>query len=186
MTGCLKEHEFPNRRPESKYFTPYEMFAENTFLPPYFSGAGYFMSKTALSKLMPLRHTVPILPLDDVYIGALIAKAKMTKEMVQGISLCTGVGAQHHTATSTSGWTIRDALQNPCSMCGLTLFHPFPVAKTMLRVFYKLKTSNVRNMCDYGHIIVAISKRWEPDQQKIVADEWRVIFGNYKSYLNQY
>jgi len=57
MTGCLKKAEPVNRDLTSKYYTPTELIPD-VHLPPYFSGAGYFMSKSALTPFCRLAEVL--------------------------------------------------------------------------------------------------------------------------------
>ena len=84
MTGCLKSGQPTNRIFESKYFTPIE-FYEPALLPNYFAGAGYFMNRETLQKLIKIKEQVPIIHLDDVYIGKLIKAADLQDTMLQGM-----------------------------------------------------------------------------------------------------
>ena len=109
MTGCLKASEKVERLPESKYFSPEDLVPDN-HLPAYFSGAGYFMAKTAISEILRVRKRVPILHLDDVYIGKLIAIAGISEQMLQSVSICTGVHAfGEEYKDANNGWNLFDA-----------------------------------------------------------------------------
>lgn len=184
MIGCLKQKQATNRRPESKYFAPSDIIAD-PFLPQYFSGAGYFMSKLAISKILPIRDTVPILHLDDVYIGKLIAKAKIVDQMVQSVSICTGVHAFEETIYkgANAGWGITEAPTTPCFMSGLTVFHRFLDPDEMVAAFNKLKGTDVSKSCQQPADITKITNRWAKPQLKFIAIEWQALFNNYGSYV---
>ena len=83
MLGCIKMQERPNRSLTSKYFTPNEMYSL-TELPDYFSGAGYLMNRDAVFKLIEVKDKVPLLHLDDVFIGQLIKEAGISDQMLPG------------------------------------------------------------------------------------------------------
>ena len=165
MIGCLKINEKTNRDLQSKYFTPTEIIPDK-FLPSYFSGAAYFMSKLAISKILLVRETVPILHLDDVYIGRLIAKANIADQMLQSVSICTGVNVFERTVYPTT----------PCFMSGLTVYHRFIDSDEMVAVFNKLKTTDVSKSCG------PYPNRWTKDKHQFIASEWRALFDNYRSY----
>ena len=92
MTGCLKTSDYANRKLASKYFMP-SIFVPGPKLPAYFSGAGYIMSASAVNKLLAVRKNCSIINLDDVYVGLLVKNAKLESEMMQSVSICTGVKA---------------------------------------------------------------------------------------------
>ena len=142
------------------------------------------MTKSAVLNLLSVRAHVPPIHLDDVHIGQLIAEAKISDQMLQGISFCTGLGALHQSenSTKTVGWSLNDLVSNPCSIAGLTIFHGFRKAKFMKRVFENLKLTDIKNTCEYAHIIVAITSRWDYNSRQVVADEWRILFSNYIGY----
>ena len=185
MIGCLKKQQKANRRAESKYFTPTDIIP-GPFLPFYFSGAAYFMSKLAISKILLVRHTVPILHLDDVYIGNLIAQANMTDQMLQSVSICTGVHAfSAEYKDANNGWGLTEAPTNPCFMSGLTVFHRFIEPDEMTAAFNKLKSTNINKSCQQPGAISEITKRWSRAQHlKFIATAWQTVFDNYGSYGN--
>ena len=92
MTGCLKTSDYANRKLASKYFMP-SVFIPGPYLPAYFSGARYIISASALKKLLAVRKNCSIINLDDLYFGLLVQNAKLESEMMQSVSICTGVKA---------------------------------------------------------------------------------------------
>ena len=72
-TGCLKAKPVPMRS-FTKYFIPLQMYPRDDY-PAFFSGAAYLTTgnfSISLAKTIP---SVPVFPLDDVYIGALAEAA---------------------------------------------------------------------------------------------------------------
>ena len=172
MIGCLKKAEPPERKPESKYYSPTDLIPD-PHLPPYFSGAGYFMSKSALSKILPIRDTIPILHLDDVYVGKLIKAAGLSDEMLQSVSICIGVQALG------TQWELRGARTTPCLMSGLTVFHRFVDPKEMAQAFKLLKRTENRKTCVGGQI-ETFAARWTKNAtHTFIADEFIIMSNNY-------
>jgi len=181
MTGCLKKAQNTNRRPESKYYAPADLIPD-THLPSYFSGAGYFMAKSALSKILEIRDTVPILHLDDVYIGKLISAAGLTDKMRQSVSICTGVHAFEesvYTKAANSGWGLKEAPTHPCFMSGITVFHRFLDPKEMEKAFKLLKDDESNKKCT-AESITNYAARWmKKPAHYFIAEEFRIMCNNY-------
>jgi len=74
--GCLKGPEAVMRHPYFKYFVPKQLY-EPSIYPLYFSGAGYVTTLGFALKLEEQTAQMPVLPLDDTYIGSLIQAANM-------------------------------------------------------------------------------------------------------------
>jgi len=181
MTGCLKKAEPVNRKIKSKYYTPTDILADD-HLPSYFSGAGYFMSKSALSKILPIRNAVPILPLDDVYVGLLIQAAGLSSQMRQSISICTGVHAFEnsvYTRESNVGWGLTDIPKNPCAIAGLTIFHRFDDSSQMESAFKKLNECKSSKLCTEASI-TKYEARWRKKPlHYFIGDEFKIMCNNF-------
>jgi len=180
MTGCLKKADKPERKPESKYFMPKQLLPDEN-LPSYFSGAGYFISKSALSKILPIRDTIPILPLDDIYVGKLIVAAGLSQEMRQSVSICTGVHAFEKAIYkgAMGGWGLKEAPNDPCFMSCLTVFHRFAVPKELVTSFNKVKEGENSKRCTEP-LITKIASRWaKKSSQRFIAEEFIILCNNY-------
>lgn len=75
--GCMKGPDSVIRVPLNKYYVPRQIYVPD-FYPPYFSGAGYVMTRTFALKMEEQIDHKPVLPLDDTYIGTLIKAANIT------------------------------------------------------------------------------------------------------------
>ena len=175
MTGCLKKSDNPKRNLASKYFMP-RLFIPDRVLPAYFSGAGYIMSASAVKKLLAVRRECDVIHLDDVYIGLLIKHAKLESEMMQSVSICTGITLEY-------GGVLPDAPTNPCLLSGLTMFHKFATGDEMIRSFNLLQNTNITDTCKPTDI-EKIKKRWPKttERTKFVASEWQELFEFYRRH----
>ena len=143
------------------------------------------MSKTAISKILPIRKEVPILHLDDVYIGNVIKKAGLSDQMMQSLSICTGFHAfqdMHpdidYKDDGTSEWELTDATTDLCVMAGLTIFHKLAEAPELLGAFSKLQSLNITD-CNKPEKIKEIASRWDKPQLLFIGHEWQKNFKNY-------
>jgi hypothetical protein len=100
---------------------PRELVRDDRY-PPYFSGAGYLMTRNVAFKLATAKDQLQITPLDDTYIGTLIKHINMTSKMISSVSLCTGV---HVVPTNAGGWSMAADNDDPCFLAGLTMYHRF-------------------------------------------------------------
>ena len=74
--GCLKGPEPVTRHPYFKYFVPYQVYEPDIY-PLYFSGAAYVTTLDFALELEKQTEKMPVLPLDDTYIGSLIQAANL-------------------------------------------------------------------------------------------------------------
>ncbi|XP_062905867.1 beta-1,3-galactosyltransferase 5-like [Mobula hypostoma] len=76
-TGHIKVKEKPIRNPKSKWFMAEEDYPNSTY-PPFCSGTGYVFSGALAGKIITVSKHIPILRLEDVYIGLCLAKLNVT------------------------------------------------------------------------------------------------------------
>ncbi|XP_041820388.1 N-acetyllactosaminide beta-1,3-N-acetylglucosaminyltransferase 3-like [Chelmon rostratus] len=74
FTGNLVANVGPIRSPWSKYFIPVQV-QESESYPPYCSGGGFLLSGYTALVIYAMSQSIPILPIDDVYMGMCLAKA---------------------------------------------------------------------------------------------------------------
>ncbi|XP_068175750.1 N-acetyllactosaminide beta-1,3-N-acetylglucosaminyltransferase 3-like isoform X2 [Antennarius striatus] len=74
FTGHLIKRAHPRRTSRSKYFIPVAVHQTNSY-PPYCGGGGFLLSGYTASVIYNATKSVPILPIDDVYMGMCLAKA---------------------------------------------------------------------------------------------------------------
>lgn len=76
FSGFVHPKSLPIRAIENKYFVPREIHASDTY-PPFCSGGGILLSRyTAFVMYLMSKH-IPLFPLDDVYLGMLLAKVRL-------------------------------------------------------------------------------------------------------------
>jgi hypothetical protein len=73
MRFCLDLVEVWGRRRITKEEFPWKTF------PSYFNGLSYFITGNMIVPLMAAFQTVPMIPLEDVYLGICIIKADMKR-----------------------------------------------------------------------------------------------------------
>ncbi|XP_059824756.1 beta-1,3-galactosyltransferase 5-like isoform X2 [Hypanus sabinus] len=76
-TGHVKLKEGPIRDPMSKWFMATEDYPNSTY-PPFCSGTGYLFSGALAGKIIAVSKHIPILRLEDVYIGLCLAELNVT------------------------------------------------------------------------------------------------------------
>ncbi|XP_066272629.1 beta-1,3-galactosyltransferase 1-like [Branchiostoma lanceolatum] len=74
MLGCVVSWAFPERTPGKKWYMDAEIFPRWLY-PPYCIGAGYAMSSDVAHKLYMTSLEVPIVQIEDVYLGICAEKA---------------------------------------------------------------------------------------------------------------
>ncbi|XP_061119501.1 acetylgalactosaminyl-O-glycosyl-glycoprotein beta-1,3-N-acetylglucosaminyltransferase-like [Conger conger] len=70
----------PIRWAVSKYYIPPQVYAGKTF-PPYCTGGGFLLSRSTAQVILGMSPTVPLMPIDDVYIGLCLDKASLRPSM---------------------------------------------------------------------------------------------------------
>ncbi|KAL4593685.1 hypothetical protein GN956_G26376 [Arapaima gigas] len=58
----------------SKYFVPVQMYKLDSF-PPYCGGGGFLLSGFTAKVIYNMSHSIPLLPIDDAYMGMCLEKA---------------------------------------------------------------------------------------------------------------
>ncbi|XP_043557289.1 beta-1,3-galactosyltransferase 5-like [Chiloscyllium plagiosum] len=76
-TGFIKNKEKPIRYKLSKWYLTKEEYPQSTF-PPFCSGTGYVFSGDLTGKIIAVSKHIPILKLEDVYIGLCFQKLNVT------------------------------------------------------------------------------------------------------------
>lgn len=83
--GQLITHVGPIRSTSSKYCVPKEVFPSNSY-PPYCAGGGIVMSGFTARQIYNSSLSVPIMPIDDVYLGICLQKAGLSPASHMAIS----------------------------------------------------------------------------------------------------
>ncbi|XP_070834157.1 N-acetyllactosaminide beta-1,3-N-acetylglucosaminyltransferase 3-like [Chaetodon trifascialis] len=91
FTGHLITNASPIRSSESKYFIPLQVDDSQSY-PPYCGGGGLLMSVSTALVILKMSQSIPVIPIDDVYIGMCLAKA--------------GLPPASHMGMRTLGWYI--------------------------------------------------------------------------------
>ncbi|TRY58143.1 hypothetical protein DNTS_014187 [Danionella cerebrum] len=74
FTGHIIQNVGPIRHPASKYYVP-EQVQESNAYPPYCGGGGFLLSGFTARTIYNMSHSIPVLPIDDVYMGMCLEKA---------------------------------------------------------------------------------------------------------------
>lgn len=113
FTGHLIANVGPIRSAGSKYFIPVQV-QESESYPPYCGGGGFLLSGFTAMVIYRMSKSIPILPIDDVYMGMCLAKA--------------GLGPSSHMGVRTAGLHIAAVSQDeydPCYYKDVLLVHRF-------------------------------------------------------------
>ncbi|XP_029376618.1 acetylgalactosaminyl-O-glycosyl-glycoprotein beta-1,3-N-acetylglucosaminyltransferase-like [Echeneis naucrates] len=76
----------PIRNSQSKYFIPVQMYESNKY-PIYCSGGGYIQSAYTALTIHKMSQSIPLLPMEDVYMGMCLAKAELKPAHHMGIKV---------------------------------------------------------------------------------------------------
>lgn len=120
FTGHLIQYVGPIRSSGSKYFVPVQV-QESEAYPPYCGGGGFLLSGYTAMVIYNMSHSIPFLPIDDVYMGMCLAKA--------------GLGPVHHIGVRTAGMHIPSNkldYYDPCFYREILLVHRFLPANMYL------------------------------------------------------
>ncbi|XP_038571508.1 N-acetyllactosaminide beta-1,3-N-acetylglucosaminyltransferase 3-like [Micropterus salmoides] len=119
-TGYVFNNGRPHRWTNSKYFIPVQVHKSDSY-PPYCGGGGFLLSGYTALVIYKMSQSIPILPIDDVYIGMCLTKA--------------GLSPVSHMGVQTLGWyTPFSTLDrfDPCFFKELLLVHRFLPGHTYL------------------------------------------------------
>ncbi|XP_075042540.1 beta-1,3-galactosyltransferase 4 [Mixophyes fleayi] len=83
--GRVHWHVSPDRDPESRHYTSYELYAGDHF-PPYCSGTGYVLSQAAARHLLQEAGSGPWPTVEDVYVGILARAAGIAPRHIAKIA----------------------------------------------------------------------------------------------------
>ncbi|XP_074529001.1 N-acetyllactosaminide beta-1,3-N-acetylglucosaminyltransferase 3-like [Halichoeres trimaculatus] len=120
FTGHLIQHVGPVRESWSKYFVPVQV-QESEVYPPYCGGGGFFLSGYTASVIYNMSKSIPLLPIDDVYMGMCLAKA--------------GLSPSSHIGVRTAGLYVPSSDvddYDPCFYKEILLVHRFMAAEMFL------------------------------------------------------
>ncbi|XP_037530422.1 N-acetyllactosaminide beta-1,3-N-acetylglucosaminyltransferase 3 [Nematolebias whitei] len=84
FTGHLIANVGPIRSPGSKYFIPFQVQKSESY-PPYCGGGGFLLSGFTAMVIYRMSKSIPILPIDDVYMGMCLAKAGLSPSSHMGV-----------------------------------------------------------------------------------------------------
>ncbi len=126
--------------PHSKYYMPSELVSSMEHYPNYFSGAAYLITNEVASELAAARFDVPMLPLDDTWIGVLVKSINRTSDMLSSDSICTGV---HVVPKGSGGWSMANDYDDPCFLAGLTIYHRYPTPGSLNQLIFMAAFSSI-------------------------------------------
>uniref|UniRef100_F7BK30 Hexosyltransferase n=1 Tax=Monodelphis domestica TaxID=13616 RepID=F7BK30_MONDO len=84
FSGYVISHVGPIRVPWSKYYVPELVVKENRY-PPYCAGGGFLMSRFTTRAIRRASHLIPLIPIDDVYMGMCLEHAGLAPAIHSGI-----------------------------------------------------------------------------------------------------
>ncbi|XP_075880119.1 N-acetyllactosaminide beta-1,3-N-acetylglucosaminyltransferase 3-like [Nelusetta ayraudi] len=84
FSGFLHHSSKPIRDMANKYFVPPEVYMSDNY-PPFLSGGGILLSKYTATVMYNMSKHIPLFPLDDVYLGILLAKAQLNLTSHAGV-----------------------------------------------------------------------------------------------------
>ncbi|XP_026988883.2 N-acetyllactosaminide beta-1,3-N-acetylglucosaminyltransferase 3-like isoform X1 [Tachysurus fulvidraco] len=111
--GHLNEYMEPIRQQGSKYFVPVQIHKSDTY-PPYCGGGGFLLSQFTSRVIYNMSHSIPLIPIDDAYMGMCLEKA--------------GLQPRHHIGVRTFGLNVpsgQHEAYNPCYYREVLLVHRF-------------------------------------------------------------
>ncbi|XP_074060964.1 N-acetyllactosaminide beta-1,3-N-acetylglucosaminyltransferase 3 [Macrotis lagotis] len=111
--GYVISNVGPIRVPWSKYFVPELVVKENRY-PPYCAGGGILMSRFTTRAIRRASHLIPLIPIDDVYLGMCLEHEGLTPVRHMGVKV---VGIQSPSR--------RIGSFNPCFYQDLLVVHRF-------------------------------------------------------------
>ncbi|XP_034737611.1 N-acetyllactosaminide beta-1,3-N-acetylglucosaminyltransferase 3-like [Etheostoma cragini] len=131
FTGHLIQNVGPIRQSWSKYFIPVQVQESDSY-PPYCGGGGFLLSGYTALVIYNMSKSIPIHPIDDVYMGMCLAKA--------------GLGPDSHMGVKTTGLDIPSSTldaYNPCYYKEVLLVHRFLPAQMYL-MWHRIHDSNLK------------------------------------------
>ena len=82
ITGSVIRDGRPRRDPGNRWFLSEEEYPDPSF-PPYVSGAGYVFSPDVARRVVLASRDVPVVPLEDVYVGLCLRAALISPVYAQ-------------------------------------------------------------------------------------------------------
>ncbi|XP_043911336.1 N-acetyllactosaminide beta-1,3-N-acetylglucosaminyltransferase 3-like [Protopterus annectens] len=76
-TGQLIANVGPVRHKSSKYYVPEQVYPSDSY-PPYCTGGGIMMSRFTAREIYHASLSIPIMPIDDVYLGICLEKVGLS------------------------------------------------------------------------------------------------------------
>lgn len=113
FTGHLIKNVGPIRTQRSKYYIPVQIHESNSY-PPYCGGGGFLLSGFTAKIIYNMSKSIPILPIDDVYMGICLTKAGLKPESHMGVRTA-GMNIPSHKLDS----------YDPCYYKEILLVHRF-------------------------------------------------------------
>lgn len=121
----------PIRDPHTKYFVPKTLYEPDEYAP-YCSGAGYFMSRYTAMALHKASKRVPLITMEDAYMGLCLQEAKLEP--------------RHHIGVMPFGWKLPtkkiDQL-DPCFFRNVLVLHRL-VSSDMFVVWDRMHDPNLK------------------------------------------
>ncbi|XP_021173257.2 N-acetyllactosaminide beta-1,3-N-acetylglucosaminyltransferase 3 [Fundulus heteroclitus] len=131
FAGHLIQYVGPIRSPYSKYYVPEQVYESNSY-PAYCGGGGFLLSGYTALVIYTKSKSIPILPIDDVYMGMCLAEA--------------GLRPEHHLGVRTAGLHVPgknvDRLE-PCFYKEMLLVHRM-LSGDMYTMWHRIQDSDLK------------------------------------------
>lgn len=133
-------------------------------------------------KLIEKKDLVPIIHLDDVYIGQLIQSAGLTDQMKNSLSICTGFHALKD--QEASGWTLDKNHNFGCILAGLVVLHKYVTAAELQTGYDDLTRISSPKIATTCKVFVdQLEEMWKLEEHQSIFIEWEKMFNKYQAVL---
>ncbi|XP_030227171.1 beta-1,3-galactosyltransferase 1 [Gadus morhua] len=106
ITGSVIRDGRPRRDPKSRWYVSEEAYPDSYF-PPYVSGAGYVFSTDVARKVSLASRSVPMVPLEDVYVGLCLRAAGVSPVYAQSFLALRNLFEVRHLAYDRCAFAAR-------------------------------------------------------------------------------
>ncbi|XP_038145358.1 N-acetyllactosaminide beta-1,3-N-acetylglucosaminyltransferase 3-like [Cyprinodon tularosa] len=131
FAGNVMPYMDPIRHPQSRYFVPEELYRPNIY-PDYCSGGGYLLSGYTALIIYNMSHSIPLIPIDDAYMGMCLAEA--------------GLRPEHHIGVRPFGLNVKgknvDEL-NPCFYKEMLVVHSM-LSGNMYTMWHRIQDPDLK------------------------------------------
>ncbi|XP_039985649.1 N-acetyllactosaminide beta-1,3-N-acetylglucosaminyltransferase 3-like [Xiphias gladius] len=131
FAGHLIQNVGPIRFAGSKYYVPVQVQKSDSY-PPYCGGGGFLLSGYTAFVIYNMSQSIPLLPIDDVYMGMCLAKAGLSPLSHMGVK----TAGLHIPSSKVDGY-------DPCYYKDVLLVHRFLPAHMYL-MWHKINDPSLK------------------------------------------